>query len=113
MYKEDEININKELNKQRNYEILLIELRKKRKFALAGTIGGVALICTNMQLTSDVNFALATMGVVSLPHISSYFCTIQNKINAAIVEKKECERHIEDYCEHKIKVSSKQYVKTK
>ena len=78
MYKEDEININKELNKQRNYEILLIELRKKRKFALAGTIGGVALICTNMQLTSDVNFALATMGVVSLPHISSYFCTIKN-----------------------------------
>lgn len=113
MYNGKELDINKEIKKHRNYELLLTELRGKRKFALAGTIGCVALICTNMQLVSDTNFALATTSVVALPYIASYFSTIQSKINDAIIEKKACEHNIEDYREYRAKTYAKQYVKTK
>lgn len=113
MSNENGFNINSEINKYRNHEILLNELRRKRKFALAGTIGCVALICTNMQLTTDSNFALATASVVSLPYISSCLSTVQSQINAVIIEKKECERRLEDYHEHTVKTSPKQYTKTK
>lgn len=111
MSNENGFNINSEINKYRNHEISLNELRRKRRFALAGTIGCVALICTNMQLTTDSNFALATASVVSLPYISSCLSTVQSQINAAIIEKKECERRLEDYREYE--TSPKQYTKTK
>ena len=111
MSNKNEFNINSELKKYRSHETLLTELQRKRRFALAGTIGCVALICTNMQLTTDANFVLTTASVVSLPYISSCLSTIQSQINIAIIEKKECERRLEDYLQYE--TTPKQYTKTK
>lgn len=111
MYKKTEFNRETELKKQIYYDNLLSKLRPKRKLALAGTLSGIALICTNIQLVSDVNFALATTGTVILPYFTSYFSVIQDQINNAIIGKRRSETYIEDHYTYRLEETSKQYKK--